>query len=945
MAEKIEIAEFNLDIEQLTQAAADTLKAIQEIKEEQKQLVKEGRQTDQAFVRNAVNLRGLQKEYNAQIKVVDQYMNASNKNLSITQRVDAAMKREGTTIKDLREQNKQLTAVRNDVNLETEEGQKLIAQLNAQLDKNNDLIKENVSELEQQKIGIGGYADGIRDALGETGLFNDELGTVTSVMEKLSPITTDLSNQLKSATEGFRTATAGTQGMTVAQKAATVATNLTSASLKLLKVALIGTGIGAIVVLLGSLVAYLTSSEQAGNRFSKILKTVGGMVKNLIQYLEPLGELLMDGIEAGFRAVGAIAEKTFKILASGLEMLGFDNAAKNVRTFTDDMKESAKTAADLADREAKLAEENRKSELIMKSYQKEAEKLRQIRDNENLSIAERQAANEKLGKTLQEQMKVEKDIAVQALTYINLQIAAYGRKTELLDQQAEAMARVEDITERITSQESEQLTNRISLQKEAAAQAKEAAEAEKTRRQENIERMRLEQDLYEAQTEIKARSLEEQFQLELDYATRRRAIIDKEFKDKLISQTEYNLAVQELENDLALKRAELAAENLERELSTIEDRIAVEQAVSTAVGMAKVREEQRQEEILREARAKFQQDRFDQGLISEQEYEDEVLKIRNDYMIREAELQKEMRELQKEERLNQEQLDFEEQLASLEERENAVYEIQRLQIERQREMDIQAARDKYTDEAQLAQAILTINQQAATAMQQVDKAYTEAKWQSYADLAGSLAQLLGEETIAGKAAAIAQATINTYLGATKALATLPPPMSWIAAGTTIASGLASVAKITGIGTPKTSINTSRNGGQQSEIPAVSINSIAPYATGGKVKGGIRIRRSNGDNILATLKTGEVVLNSRQQQALGGESTFRRIGVPGFASGGIAGGNTATVQSSLFRTIDDSMAEAIGMAVQNGARQGTEAGARQGIVDASAENYIRNLSTF
>jgi hypothetical protein len=47
-----------------------------------------------------------------------------------------------------------------------------------------------------------------------------------------------------------------------------------------------------------------------------------------------------------------------------------------------------------------------------------------------------------------------------------------------------------------------------------------------------------------------------------------------------------------------------------------------------------------------------------------------------------------------------------------------------------------------------------------------------------------------------------------------------------------------------------------------------------------------IRRSNGDNLLATVKTGEVILNQRQQNALGGSNTFRKIGVPGFANGGM-----------------------------------------------------------
>lgn len=66
-----------------------------------------------------------------------------------------------------------------------------------------------------------------------------------------------------------------------------------------------------------------------------------------------------------------------------------------------------------------------------------------------------------------------------------------------------------------------------------------------------------------------------------------------------------------------------------------------------------------------------------------------------------------------------------------------------------------------------------------------------------------------------------------------------------------------------------------------------------FAKGGKVLSGQRIqsyhgtpiRRDNGDNLIATVRTGEVILNERQQRALGGAKTFARIGVPGFNNGG------------------------------------------------------------
>jgi len=66
----------------------------------------------------------------------------------------------------------------------------------------------------------------------------------------------------------------------------------------------------------------------------------------------------------------------------------------------------------------------------------------------------------------------------------------------------------------------------------------------------------------------------------------------------------------------------------------------------------------------------------------------------------------------------------------------------------------------------------------------------------------------------------------------------------------------------------------------------------PLAEGGVVTGQ-RVNqkqniptRSNGDNVLAYVKRGEVVLNQRQQSLLGGSPTFRRLGIKGFAEGGM-----------------------------------------------------------
>ena len=95
----------------------------------------------------------------------------------------------------------------------------------------------------------------------------------------------------------------------------------------------------------------------------------------------------------------------------------------------------------------------------------------------------------------------------------------------------------------------------------------------------------------------------------------------------------------------------------------------------------------------------------------------------------------------------------------------------------------------------------------------------------------------------------------------------------------------------------------------SQIALIASQPTPAFASGGKVlsgkrignSDGRRITRSNGDNLLATVKAGEVILNERQQRALGGDRTFARIGVPGFASGGI----TSTVSSNEVNAQIDS----------------------------------------
>jgi len=128
------------------------------------------------------------------------------------------------------------------------------------------------------------------------------------------------------------------------------------------------------------------------------------------------------------------------------------------------------------------------------------------------------------------------------------------------------------------------------------------------------------------------------------------------------------------------------------------------------------------------------------------------------------------------------------------------------------------------DAEQVAETKRNENADAAAkaniAIAQAEKKAKMDALDSYANSLNSIAGMLGESTDAGKAAAVASATISTYSSANKAyesqLATLTPDApirATIAAGVAIASGLLNVQKILSVQTP--------NGGGGGSAPSTT----------------------------------------------------------------------------------------------------------------------------
>lgn len=107
------------------------------------------------------------------------------------------------------------------------------------------------------------------------------------------------------------------------------------------------------------------------------------------------------------------------------------------------------------------------------------------------------------------------------------------------------------------------------------------------------------------------------------------------------------------------------------------------------------------------------------------------------------------------------------------------------------------------------------------------KANYNQQFSAYSQLLGGMSELVKDNNAAYKATSVAKAIIDTYLAANNALATLPPPASFITAAASVASGLANVIAILKV-KPEGETST---GGLHDNTPNImpSVEDSTPYS--------------------------------------------------------------------------------------------------------------------
>ena len=119
---------------------------------------------------------------------------------------------------------------------------------------------------------------------------------------------------------------------------------------------------------------------------------------------------------------------------------------------------------------------------LVEEYDRQAEKLRQVRDDETLSIQDRIKANKELGDVLDKQQKEMLKNADQQLKLANINFAKDKENQEARIALQEAINEKKAIEAQITGFQSEQIINRIALEKEAQELGIAVTDAENERR-------------------------------------------------------------------------------------------------------------------------------------------------------------------------------------------------------------------------------------------------------------------------------------------------------------------------------------------------------------------------------------------------------------------------------------------------------------------------------
>ena len=405
----------------------------------------------------------------------------------------------------------------------------------------------------------------------------------TGTVEDLGKTTKKTSSEMK---QGFKAAEQGTKGL-----GSSIGGLIKSLGI-----------IGAAMVVFNFMKDLLMKNQKIMDALNVATTALEILLNKLFESVEPIGDAMasafedpkqaisdlwdaiklnlinrLEGFIEGWQAVGKAIKGVFDLdwdavkngaedfgkalikVGTGLDEEQQRKIVDGVKNFANETLKATEIALDHAkvltvlQNELELLEAGQKK--VQMTYQRDAELQRQRRDDIRLTLDERIEANDKLGKILDEQIKVEQVLADKRLELAIKERDELGATVERKAAVLLAEGEIADLRERIAGQESEQLTNQAGLEKELFDIQQELRVATLDAREKELEEL----DIYYEALQEKAR-LAGETDVEIE-AAKIKALEDlknkfiKEDLDKEADATKKRVDMQRKEKDARLSAA------------------------------------------------------------------------------------------------------------------------------------------------------------------------------------------------------------------------------------------------------------------------------------------------------------------------------------------------------------------------------------------------------
>lgn len=776
--DRIVIAELDIDVKSLVKAAADSKGAISALKAELDKTKQAG--------------TGLSAE-NAKLEAE-------------LQRVTAAY-----------------TAQKNALAINTSANQALLAQqqsLNAAQQNSAGAAQQVTTAMQGQSKTFTDYKQQVTDSFNQINILNGGLGGLISRAQEVGGAGPLVTGALSGMAAGI--------------------TGMTQSAL-----AFIATPVGAILAALVGVFALIKNamdnSTESADKVSRIFTTFSVITDKLMRVLEPLGGFLIDGIANGFELAGKAAEGAMGFIADGLSLLGFDEAAEDVRNFTEDIKATAAEANNLKEAHGRLNAEmalqavaNEKAkqqmdDLVKKSkdetlsHKERIKALQEAGVIEKKNLDERKAQSNEAYNLAERDLKQKRRLTAEEIENLKTADSAYTAKlmkvigvtAEELDtlkkaqvakmqfntEEKNMLTRQQTDLQNITKKFDDQNTaynDKLEAEREARNNARLSKKAARLEEAARHERLLLDQTM--ALHDSKERSLEEEMALAKKVYDHKVSIANAEFnitKKNANDELQLDIALENAKTEYKETRMTTAIAIADREL---EKRLEIHKAILGS-------EELLNEELYQAKLAALTNDRNAEeisyklrktnGINNEEVYQAELLRIAGEYNLKKETLDAQKSEADK----LKAAVDLQSKRQT--DQANHDYDLQ---------YQLKAYSDQRAEERIIAEKsgadMKLFDEATAKGKQEIEQKVMDNKLSLASSTFGNLAAIMGKESAAGKAMAVAQATIDTYKSAVSAyssLAGIPivgPALGAVAAGAAVAAGIANVKKITATKEPK-----------------------------------------------------------------------------------------------------------------------------------------------